>query len=79
MARFELTLSNGEKILVDHHAVSMEKMLTEMEGNAFVLVTEVQAAAAAPPKQVMVATRQITLMRLGGENTRGSDFKGKRV
>ena len=79
MARYELTLSNGEKLVAEHRSASIDKLLTEVEANAFLLVSEIRSGAVAPAKEVMVATRQITLVRSLDEGSmQGSNFRSKR-
>ena len=80
MARFELTISHGEKILVDHAADGMLAILAELEGNRFVLFNEVKGGSAASGREVIVASQQITLVRLleDQRSTQGSGFKSKR-
>lgn len=80
MARFELTISGGEKLLVDHGAADLTEMLTELQDNSFLLLREVKGGSAAPAREVIVANRQITLVRLleDQRSTQGSGFKSKR-
>lgn len=79
MARFEMTLSGGERILVDHAAPAMQEMLKEFAGNDFVLLSEVKGGSSTPAREIIVATRQITLIRpLDDRSTQGSDFRPKR-
>ena len=79
MARFELTLSNGEKMVAEHRSTGIDKFLTEVEANAFLLVTEIRSGSQTPPKEVMVATRPITLIRTSEEGSmQGSNFRAKR-
>jgi hypothetical protein len=78
MARFELSLANGEKILVDHTAGSMAEILTEVDGNGFLLLSEVSGGSSTA-REVIVASGQITLIRLLGDRSmQGSDFRPKR-
>lgn len=79
MARFEMTLSGGETILVDHAALAMQEMMGDLAANDFVLFTEVKGGSATPAKEIIVATRQITLIRpLEQHSMQGSNFKPKR-
>ena len=79
MARFEMTISNGEKILVDHAATDMRELLSELDGKSFVLLQEVKGGSSTPAREVIVASNQITLVRLLGDlSTQGSDFRPKR-
>jgi hypothetical protein len=79
MARFEMTLSGGERILVDHSAPAMQDILKEFAGSDFVLLSEVKGGSSTPAREIIVATRQITLIRpLGEQSLQGSDFRPKR-
>lgn len=79
MARFEVTLAGGEKILVDHSAATMQEMLQELTGSDFMLFNEVKGGSVAPVREVIIATRQLTLVRpLGDNEFQGSDFRRKR-
>ncbi len=79
MARFEMTISGGEKILVDHPALAMQDILSDLSGNNFMLLSEVKGGSSTPAKEVIVATNQITLVRpLGDREMQGSSFKPKR-
>ena len=79
MARFEMTLSNGEKILVDHPAEGMREILPEIEGKSFLLFSEVKGGSSTPAREIIVASAQVTLIRpLGDRCMQGSDFRPKR-
>jgi hypothetical protein len=79
MARFEVSLTGGERILVDHAAPAMQQILDEVTSSAFILFSEVKGGSSTPARDVIVATRQITLIRpLGDRSTQGTDFKPKR-
>jgi len=79
MARFEMTLSNGEKILVDHAANDMGEILSAVGGSGFLLFSEVKGGSSSPAREVIVASSQITLIRLlGASSTQGSTFRPKR-
>jgi hypothetical protein len=78
MARFELTTSNGDKILVDHAAVGMQEFLSELNSSPFVLYTEVKGGTPGAA-QVIVASGQITLVRpLSDLSTQSTTFRPKR-
>ena len=79
MARFEVTLSGGERILVDHAAPAMQQILDEVTGNDFILFSEVKGGSATSARDVIVATRQITLIRpLDERSTQSTEFRPKR-
>lgn len=79
MARFEMTTSAGEKILVDHAATGMKDILSELKCNAFLLYSEVTGGAASTAREVIVATAQIALVRpLDGLSTQSTTFRPKR-
>jgi len=79
MARFEVTLSDGEKILVDHPAGGMDEILSALENKAFLLFSEVQGGSSTPARDVIVASAQVTLIRpLGERSMQGTQFRPKR-
>jgi hypothetical protein len=79
MARFEMTLSSGEKILVDHAATGMGEILSELSSNAFLVYTEVKSGSSGPAQEVIVASSQITLVRpLDELTTQSTTFRPKR-
>ena len=79
MPRFEMTISNGETILIDHAAADMQGLLAELMGNAFLLAAEVKAGSTAAPREVIVASRQVTLVRAANSDSRqSSTFRPKR-
>ena len=79
MARFEVSLASGEKIVVDHAAPSMGDFLTEVDGKAFTLFTEITGAAAGASREIILASNQITMIRpLSEQSTTASNFRPKR-
>jgi hypothetical protein len=79
MARFQVTMSTGEKLLVDHPATSMTDILAEVGSKAFLLLSEVMGGSSTPARDVIVASRQIALIRpLGDRTMQGTDFRPKR-
>ncbi|MGQ7791805.1 hypothetical protein ACUN0C_05275 [Faunimonas sp. B44] len=79
MARFELTMTGGEKLVVDHPAATMTEMRTFLAGGLFVVFGEIRVGGHPPLQDIIVATRQISLLRplLEGA-TQGSGFRPKR-
>ena len=74
-----MTVSNGEKILVDHAASGMQEILSEIGREDFLLFSEVQGGSSSPARKVIVASAQITLIRpLGDRGMQGSNFRPKR-
>jgi hypothetical protein len=79
MARFEVTLVTGEKIVVEHPTPSMGDFLAEVDGKALLLFKEITGAAAGASREVILASRQITMIRpLSELSTQGSNFRPKR-
>jgi hypothetical protein len=79
MARFEMTISNGEKILVDHEGGGMQDFLDALDENDFLLLSEVKGGSSTPAREVIVASGQITLIRpLGEHSTQSTTFRSKR-
>ena len=77
MARYELTLTGGEKILVDHPAESMDEIISALEGKAFVAFGEVKVGSAAG-RDVLISTEHVALIRPLGVESQGSQFRPKR-
>jgi hypothetical protein len=79
MARFEMTISNGEKILVDRASSGMQEILSEICREDFLLFSEVKGGSSTPAREVIVASAQITLIRpLGDRSFQNTDFRPKR-
>jgi hypothetical protein len=79
MARFEMTLNGGEKILVDHAVPAMQELLQDVAANDFMLFSEIRGVSSAPDREIIVATRQITLIRpLDQQSRQGTAFRPKR-
>jgi hypothetical protein len=79
LARFEMTMAVGEKILVDHPAAGMQEMLSELSSNAFLLYTEVKGGSSTAAREIIVATAQIGLIRpLDELSTQSTTFRPKR-
>lgn len=79
MARFEVTLSNGEKLVAEHGCEAIADLMAEVETKAYLLMVEIKPGVQTPPKEIMVATRQLTLIRsLDAGSMQGSNFRAKR-
>ncbi len=79
MARYELTMFGGEKLLIDGAIEEMEHMRVHLVGTGFVLFKEIKAGSTVPPREVVISTSQIALLRpLPEGSTTGSNFKPKR-
>jgi hypothetical protein len=77
LARYELTLTNGEKVLVDHPAESTDEILAAFEGKAFVPFVEVKVGSATI-RDFLVASAHVTLVRPLSDYSQGSQFRSKR-
>lgn len=79
MARFEVTTTIGEKILVDHEATGMSEILSELSSNKFLVYREVRPASSTPVREVIVASGHIAIVRpLDGLSTQSTTFRPKR-
>jgi hypothetical protein len=79
LARFEMTMAGGEKILVDHPAAGMQELLSELGSNSFLLYTEVKSGSSVDARAIIVATAQIGLIRpLDELSTQSTTFRPKR-
>jgi hypothetical protein len=79
MARYELIVSTGDKVLVDHSAAGMAEFAADLAGKPFLVLTEITGATAGAARDVIIASSQITMIRmLGDQTTQGSNFRPKR-
>jgi len=78
LARYELTLTNGEKVLVDHPAENTDEILAAFDGKAFVPFGEVRVGSTTAVRDVLVASAQVALVRPLGGDSQGSQFRPKR-
>jgi hypothetical protein len=79
MARFELTLLGGEKLLVDHPAEGVTELLAAVAGKELLLFTEIRDATSAPSYEVIVASRQIVVVRsVESASRQNTTFRPKR-
>ncbi len=79
MSRFEMTISDGEKILVDHPAEGMSELLSELQSSDFLLFKEIRGSTANVAKDVIVASAQITIIRaIDGDSRQSTTFRPKR-
>jgi hypothetical protein len=79
MARFEFTISNGETVLVDHPAAGMAELVSALDTHPFLLATEIRVGSTAPPREVIIASTQVTLVRAADSDSRqSSTFRPKR-
>jgi hypothetical protein len=79
MARFEVTIASGEKVVIDHGATGMAELSAEIEGKEFLLFTEITGASTGASRDILVVSSQITMIRpLSDQSTQGSNFRPKR-
>jgi hypothetical protein len=79
MSRFEMTISDGEKILVDHPAEGMSELLSELQSSDFLLFKEIRGSTSNVAKDVIVASAQITIIRaIDGDSRQSTTFRPKR-
>jgi len=79
VARFEMTLCGGEKLLVEHSAATMREMHTVLDQSQFLLASEIKTGSSVPAPDILVATGQITVLRpLVEGSMQGSNFRPKR-
>ena len=77
MARYELTLTGGEKILVDHPATAMDELLAAFEGRDFVQFAEVKPGTSSL-RDIIVSSEHVALVRPLDSESQGSQFRPKR-
>lgn len=79
MSRFELTLSDGERILINRDGGGMQELLSDLVSSNFLLLSEIRGPTAAAPEEIIVATGQITLIRaIDRDSRQNSTFRPKR-
>ncbi len=79
MSRFEMTISDGEKIIVDHPAPDVPGFLSELASNDFLVLMEIRGGSSGMSQEVIVATRQITLVRsIDADSRQSTTFRPKR-
>jgi hypothetical protein len=79
MARFEITISNGETVLVDHQAADVRALLADLASNDFVVASEIRVGSTTVARELIVASRQVTLVRSADSDSRqSSTFRPKR-
>ena len=79
MSRFEMTLVDGEKILVDHSSSDVESMSRALADQRFIVFSEIRGGGTAAVQKLIVATAQVTVMRpMEATGTQGSGFRPKR-
>jgi hypothetical protein len=76
LARYELTLGAGEKVLVEHPAESTDEVLAAIAGKDFLQFGEIKVGTTAVV-DIIVASKHIALVRPLGEG-KGSQFRPKR-
>jgi hypothetical protein len=78
VARFEITISNGESILVDLPVADITALAAALVGSTFLVGTEVKPGSM-QMREVIVASGQVTLARpADAESRQGSTFRPKR-
>ena len=79
MARFEMTMAGGERVLIVHPTGGMEELVTELNSNGFLLLSELRSGSSSAAQQVIVASRHITLVRsVDDESRQNTTFRPKR-
>ncbi|MBK1623057.1 MULTISPECIES: hypothetical protein [Afifella] len=79
MARFEVTMSSGDKLLIEHDIASVEEMRLVLEKTDFLATKEVRLGAPGTLPDVVLSTRHMMLLRPLAEGaTQGSSFRPKR-
>ena len=79
MARYEVTLASGEKVVVDHGAAGVAELLPAIESKQLLLLREITGASAGAARDIIVASGQVTMIRpLSDTSSQGSNFRPKR-
>jgi hypothetical protein len=79
MARFEMTISGGERIIVDDPDDGISEFLSKLQSSDFLLLNEIRGSSSGGTQEVIVASRQIMLVRVIDSDSRQSTtFRPKR-
>jgi hypothetical protein len=79
LSRFEVTMSDGEKVLVEHAAETPEALVDELARRNFLTCGEIKSSGSVAQRDVIIAASQISLIRpLLEGSSQGSNFRPKR-
>jgi hypothetical protein len=79
LSRFEVTMSDGEKLIVEHAAETPEALVEELARHSFLTCGEIKPSGSAAHRDVILAASQISLIRpLLEGSSQGSNFRPKR-
>ncbi len=79
MARFEMTISDGEKIIIDHPTDEMQDLLLQLQSSEFLLLNEIRGTSVGGGQEVIIASRQVTLVRtISSDSRQSTTFRPKR-
>lgn len=72
-------MTGGEKIVVDHPSAEMGGFLADLSAGEFVLLKEIRGSSSGMAQEVIVATRQIALVRaMDADSRQSTTFRPKR-
>ncbi len=79
MSRYEVTMSDGEKLIVEHGAETLDALVDELSRRNFLPCGEIRSSGSAAHRDIILAASQISLIRPLLEGTsQGSNFRPKR-
>jgi hypothetical protein len=72
-------MSDGEKLIVEHGAETLEALVDELSQRNFIVCGEVKLSGSSPRRDVVLAASQISVIRpLLEGSSQGSNFRPKR-
>lgn len=80
MPRYEMTISGGERIIVDHPGEGMQAFMSDLQTSDFLLLKEIRGVSATGAQhELIVASRQVTLVRsVDSDSRQSTTFRPKR-
>jgi hypothetical protein len=79
LSRFEVTMSDGEKLIVEHGSETLEALVEALANRNFLACGEIKASGSAAHREIIIAASQISLIRpLLEGSSQGSNFRPKR-
>jgi hypothetical protein len=79
LSRYEVTMSDGEKLVVEHGAETLDALVQDLSRGPFVACGEIRSSGSAAQRDIVLAASQISLIRpLLEGSSQGSNFRPKR-
>jgi hypothetical protein len=72
-----MTLTGGEKVLVEHPAQGIDEILAALEGSDFLRLSEIRVGSAGA-RDIIVSSEHVAIVRPLDSEGQGSQFRPKR-